>query len=299
MNSSHHITSAFTRKITLWAVMLLLCLSTKAEIRIGGNVYGGGDKGKVSGNTTVEIKSGNIGTDDAQNPGGSVFGGARMADVGGNAYVNVNGKEATNYILVNRVYGGNDIAGTIEGNSNRLPSEIATNDVGVDGSWNAIVHISEGEDITVDEKPQEKYPIYIGQLFGGGNGDYDYDTEGSTYYGLVRPEIAKTFIDMHGGSIVYAYAGGNAATVTEKAVIHVDNGSNVVNSIKEAGVELLTNPRFRAMGINTGLSYPGSDEFQVGRMFGGNNKAEMAIRPTWDLAKGSVRNLYSGGNQGA
>lgn len=298
MNSSHHITSAFTRKFFLWAVMLLLCLGAKAEIHIGGNVYGGGDKGKVSGNTTVEIKSGNIGTDDAQNPGGSVFGGARMADVGGNAYVNINGEEATNYILINRVYGGNDITGTIEGKSNRLPSEVASNDMGVDGSWNAIIHISDGENITVNEKEQEKYPIFIGQLFGGGNGDYDYDTEGSTYYGLKRPETAKTFIDMHGGTISYAYAGGNAATVTEKAAIHVHNESKVVNSIVD-DTEQLTDERFKAMGINTWLTYPHSDEFQIGRLFGGNNKAEMAIRPTWDLEEGLVRNLYSGGNQGA
>ena len=299
MNSSRHITSAFTRKIALWAVLLMLCLSVKAEIYIGGNVYGGGDKGKVSGNTTVEVKSGNIGTDNFQNPGGSVFGGARMADVGGNAYVNINGEEATDYILINRVYGGNDIAGTIEGNSNRLPSEVANNDMAVNGTWNAIIHISDGEDETVDGKKQEKYPIYIGQLFGGSNGEYDYDSQESTYYGLARPEIAKTFIDIHGGSIVYAYAGGNAVTVTEKAAIHVHNESEVVNSIKEGSTELLTENRFKAMGINTGISHPGSDEFQIGRLFGGNNKAEMAIRPTWDLEAGSVRNLYSGGNQGA
>ena len=86
----------------------------------------------------------------------------------------------------------------------------------------------------------------------------------------------------------------------------MDNPSKVVSSITDAtnpnaGAkgELLTTERFRTlMGINTGLSYPSSSAFQIGRMFGGNNKADMAIRPTWNLKAGKIRNLYSGGNQG-
>jgi hypothetical protein len=37
----------------------------------------------------------------------------------------------------------------------------------------------------------------------------------------------------------------------------------------------------------------------VSRMFGGNNLATMSIRPAWNLIKGSINNLYSGGNRGA
>ena len=124
---------------------------------------------------------------------------------------------------------------------------------------------------------------------------------------LTKPELGKTYLEILGGSIVYAYGGGNNATVTGSTVICVDNPSRVVNSIIDAsnpnagtGGELLTTDRFRnQMGINTGLSYPSSDAFQIGRFFGGNNQAPMAIRPEWNLISGLIRNLYSGGNQGA
>ena len=79
-----------------------------------------------------------------------------------------------------------------------------------------------------------------------------------------------------------------------------------MNSIKDAnnpnagpGGELLNNDRFEdKMGINTTFSYPSSDAYQIGRLFGGNNKADMAIRPRWNLQQGKVRNLYGGGNEG-
>ena len=65
------------------------------------------------------------------------------------------------------------------------------------------------------------------------------------------------------------------------------------------GLSGLTNDRFEnQMGINTSFSYPSSDEYQIGRLFGGNNMADMAIRPRWNLQKGKVRNLYGGGNEG-
>ena len=94
--------------------------SQGVSIKIGGNVYGGGNKGKVKGNTRVTVKAGDIGaTDKPDNerplaePRGRVFGGARMADVGGNTFVNIDGEHATGYMVINQVYGGNDVAGTI------------------------------------------------------------------------------------------------------------------------------------------------------------------------------------------
>ena len=111
-------------------------------------------------------------------------------------------------------------------------------------------------------------------------------------------------MELLGGSIVYAYGGGNDATITDKTVICLNNPSEVVNSIKDTRVttedegELLTEARFQIMRINTTFSYPSSDAFQIGRFFGGNNKADMAIRPRWNLQRGKVRNLYGGGNEG-
>ena len=124
--------------------------------------------------------------------------------------------------------------------------------------------------------------------------------------------LVRLILELLGGSIVYAYGGGNNATITDRTVIALKNPSKVVNDIVDTSNpnantdpakgtvgELLTNERFEdRMGINTTFSYPSSDEYQIGRLFGGNNKADMAIRPRWNLQQGKVRNLYGGGNEG-
>ena len=312
----------------LLAFILMPLSLINAQIVIGGHVYGGGNAGNTGGNTTVTVHAGDL---------NKVFGGARMADVEGRAFVNIDGAHASNYIVINRLYGGNDIAGTIgtefEGKSEdqlpELPNEVKdhADNNGVDKTWNALVLISTktvttgtgDEAVTTEAEGAQK--IYIGQLFGGGDGEYEYgySTERSVYYAkqdgvevatsnteLTVPNLGKTFVDIHGGSIVYAYGGGNNATITERTVISMDNPSAVVNSIIDANNpnadsngELLTNDRFEnKMGINTTFSYPSSDAYQIGRLFGGNNKADMAIRPRWNLQKGRVRMLYGGGNEG-
>ena len=331
-----------------------------AQIKIGGNVYGGGNQGNVDGSTKVTIKSGNIGV--TSNPtevgqGGKVFGGARMANVGGNTFVHIDGENATGYIVINYVYGGNDIAGTIgtaaavgedlptktvttidpdtsEETTSEVPllTEAATNYI--DNTWNSYVRISNptstrtvkklnNDGTWQDETSSKTNEIYIGQLFAGGNGDYYYtevngnhniyfteedylagkDPIASNTTGFIQPELDKAYLEVLGGSIVYAYGGGNNVTVREKTVIHIDNPSQVVNHIEveNGGIweNLLTRDRFEyGMGLNLRYNKPSSDEFQIGRLFGGNNKADMAIQPTWNLQGGKIRDLYSGGNQG-
>ena len=288
--------------------MLLSTLTAQAQITIAGNVYGGGNAGDLDGKTEVLVYGGDI---------HQVYGGARQANVGGSTFVHIDGEHASNYVIIDKLFGGNDIAGTI-GTSTLIPSELTA--VGtanwqnnIDNTWNTFVRTStktvttgEGDDaVTTEADGAQK--IYIGQLFGGGNGEYDYTSEESPYKGKTKPEIGKAYLEICGASIVYAYGGGNNATATDDVVIHVDNPSEVVNSIVDAtnpnagsGGELLTNERFAGpMGINTGFSYPSSGAFQIGRFFGGNNKAEMTIRPKWNLKAGKIRNLYSGGNQGA
>ena len=389
----------------LYIFIISISASAQAPL-IGGNVYGGGNQANVDGSTKVTVLAGDIGVrpNDVQpdeglaNPRGKLFGGARMANIGGNTFVNIDTENATDYIIINEVYGGNDISGTIGTASavgEPMPLVFAGNEDGVDDTWNIYVRLTtktegnytaveasahnarltgaiaagtaltgtaltavnalsgvsktytDGEEIsaadadlynaslpgavtTSDANPAGK--TYIGQLFGGGNGNYYYDSTtagGKTTHniymkkgdttpiatrvtdendpGFVEPHVDKTYLDVQGGSIVYAYGGGDNVTVNEKTVIHVDNPSTVVNSITDArsivaGLndtgELLTGGRFLDMGINMGFSHPSSDAFQVGRFFGGNNQEDMAIRPTWNLQSGKIRNLYSGGNKG-
>ena len=149
----------------------------------------------------------------------------------------------------------------------------------------------------------QPYHIFIGQLFGGGNGDYDYTSTSSPYLGMIKPELSKTYLELRGGTIAYAYGGGNNATVTAATDICVDNSSAVTTdehlktilNIDDNGIKA----RMKEMGLNTVSTQVGSNDFQFARVFGGNNKAEMAIQPTWHLKDGKIRNLYSGGNQGA
>ena len=308
-------------------MMLLATMVAEAQISIGGNVYGGGNAGNTGGSTSVTVYAGDI---------NAVFGGARIANVEGSAFVHIDGEHASNYIVVNKVYGGNDIAGTI-GSSTTIPTKLT--EVGtekgknnIDNTWNAFVRISTkttttgtgDEAITTEAADAQK--IYIGQLFGGGNGDYYYYNNDDTHEiyeseqaykdheapiatnttAFISPDLGKTYLEILGGSIVYAYGGGNNATITNRTVIALKNPSKVVTSIVDAtnpnaddNGELLTNARFEdKMGINTTFSYPKSDAFQIGRLFGGNNKADMAIRPRWNLQEGKVRNLYGGGNEG-
>ncbi len=316
-------------------------------IIVKGNVYGGGNKGKVDGNTTVTVVSGDL---------HMVFGGARMADVGGRSFVNIDGENTTEYIMANQVYGGNDISGTIgEGSvETTVPAELTAvkrtdadannpkkNEI--DNTWKSFVRVSgNNEDIvSATATTSTKHAVYIGALFGGGDGEYEYtdedgdplkDENGHYYVNKVKkeyntstqqqvitrtkiatretpfnlPTLRKTYLEINGGSIVYAFGGGNNATVTEATVINVDNPTKVVSSIKDpnnpnkrvSDNELLTSERILEMGINPGLSHPNSDAFQIGSLFGGNNNTAMAIMPTWNLQSGLIRNVYSGGNRG-
>ena len=375
-------------------MILLSTMVAQGQIKIGGNVYGGGNHAEVKGSTKVTVLKGDIGAvmdpnaeRPLEDPKGKVFGGARMANVGGNAFVHIDGENATDYILINQVYGGNDIAGQI--GTGTVPTELT--EVGttekknnVDNTFNSYVRISTKTldpdnpasyytDVeisaastnpdaaaygkrTTDIKPDPTAKkVYIGQLFAGGNGDFAYTDENGeplkdgdefiikqgdviiarSKTAFVLPELNKTYLEIKGGSIVYGYGGGNNATVKEQNIIHIDNPSAVVNHILvtkadgtagvDAGVEadadtyasyvasvaagnpavptgyeeLLSTARFKEMGINTTFSFPSSGAYQVGRFFGGNNKAEMTIQPKWNLLAGKVRNLYSGGNRGA
>ena len=344
------------RHITILIFVLLSTVVAQGQIKIGGNVYGGGNSADVLGSTKVTVRSGDL---------QKVFGGARMANVGGNAYVNIDGKNASGYMVINYVFGGNDIAGSI-GTANavreEMPSDLvdtdlleATNngldkdwkaDRRVDDTWNTYVRISSKtkNDGTVSDDNKK---IFIGQVYAGGNGDYLYtpasdDTEAdynvteeggsdniaTLPYDFTMPHLDKTFLDVQGGSVAFAYGGGNNVTVREKTIIHVDNPSDVVtnilvkedthqeadddayseyeaniasgnNTVPKGYIELLSGDRVKhSMGINMTQEHISSADFQIGRFFGGNNKATMAIQPTWNLQRGKIRNLYGGGNEG-
>ena len=274
----HAVCTALRRVVMTVACMLitLFAVPLVAQVVIGGNVYGGGNEGDVGGSASVELKGGTI--------KGDVYGGARMADVGGYTAVNINGAGAGSSIIARSVYGGNDISGTIGTVANAgvtLPDAAVT--FGITTAWNSFVYASKNT----------TYPVVIGSLYGGGNGDYpdvDYKT-------VSKPELDNTCIILNGGIYGHVYGGGNLATVHKNAVICFNNSlaSGTLNSIPTENASFL--------GLQAGVDYSVTGDnmvfgYHVNRMFGGNNKAAMAIRPTWKLLNGSINNLYSGGNKG-
>ena len=257
------------------------------------------------------------------NISGKVFGGARQADINGHTFVEIGAEKHD--VIINAVYGGNDIAGTI--GSSTKPS-------GVDDDG----HISDlniyNVFVRTDTIAAGKH-LFVGQLFGGGYGDYTYTPSGDNYSTKItykvatqvlvpnsdpeeyewqyvdqevtlddikKPEIDRTYVDIHGGTFGYVYGGGNNVTVNSKTYICINNESTPWelrgdDDIVNTSDDVISDPELQAMGINTEY-FDQTGAYNFSRVFGGNNKAPMAIMPTWHLQAGKIENLYSGGNEG-
>ena len=127
--------------------------------------------------------------------------------------------------------------------------------------------------------------------------------------GFHLPEIAKTYLELKGGCISSVYGGGNNTTVTENTTIYIDNESDDLlkmceRFVEESGgvpfatVDKLLLYMISKVNLHTFQANLPTFAYQFARVFGGNNKADMKIRPTWNLQGGKIFDLYSGGNRG-
>ena len=126
------------------------------------------------------------------------------------------------------------------------------------------------------------------------------------------PVLPKAYLEINGGCLSQVYGGGNNATVTTNTTISMNNPSKGLQSLIPAYDPSIygTPEAYRATllyMLNTLSSFTGIPTFQgdyssldytSSRVFGGNNKAEMKIRPVWNLQRGKLRDVYSGGNEG-
>jgi hypothetical protein len=235
----------------LWA--MAASAQSGDRIVIGGNVYGGGNHAEVRGSAKVTVQKGDL---------QGVFGGARMANVGGHTFVNIDGEHATGDIMAVAVYGGNDISGTIgtpasvnEKVPEELEDDILTEEARknvtpdsdkpymnvVNETWNCFVRTSRSTKDDGAGNTVEQWPIVIGSIYGGGNGDFTYTDEngnplrdGDNYIAkegdeivavsktpLFVPEIDKTYLELKGGCAGHVYGGGNNAEVTGNTNVNI------------------------------------------------------------------------------
>lgn len=300
---------------------------------VAGAIYGGGCNGYVGGKTYLELAGGYI--DEA-------YGGAKNANIGGGTHIwAYDGKERwwgelpkydnwttalpstdtyseNAQIFIGKLYGGTDVSGQIctdeKGNYNASkgyqpffsakdwPEELTT-----DGEYNAEsisnqTYINTYLQVGGINRSERGYPV-IGQVFAGGNGEATDVAHGQTL-----PDLRTTLLEINDGSIVYAFGGGNHATVTEQNYIMTNCKQGNVHDLSGLGGIIYDVVKKRILNVAVDCYTEQTDESgtkqlkmydaNVQRLFGGNNVADMAIQPKWHLIDGYLTNVYSGGNMG-
>lgn len=159
------------------------------------------------------------------------------------------------------------------------------------------------------------YPAYKVKLATGiGNRidslDLSKDNGGAAF---PVPHVESAYIDIRGGTMVNVYGGGDMATVTGRTTLSVNYAAE--DSIMRAragfdGTEALlrvwntfhlTADEQIEEVTATSVADPSTPtifKYHIYRIFGGNNQADMAIQPTWNLVSGHLGSVYSGGNFG-
>ena len=199
----------------------------------------------------------------------------------------------------------------------------------IDNTWSAVIRTSPMKDNNGDLKEYinsetDANCILVGSIYGGGNGDYTYtdangdplqDSNGkyiaksgdeviaTSSEPFSAPTIKKTYLEINGGCLSQVYGGGNNATVTMNTTISMNNPSKGLQSLFPSSTSSATLMNVLArLSSYTGISTFQGDytslDYTSSRVFGGNNKAEMRIRPVWNLQRGKLRDVYSGGNEG-
>ena len=235
---------------------------------VKGNVYAGGNLASVGffdnqgfyrgypelvGLASVRMEDGLV--------EGDVYGGGNMASIHG-----INEVRVTGGTINGALYGGNDRTGTVAERTNRiLPAEYT---IASDGKTSL-------SDRGVKTYIGVSGTAHITSVFGGGNGDYDYNS--IQYCGTepVLPIQGHTFVDIHidggasGGHIGTVYGGGDGISIWGDAVVFLN--------VKD----------------------PVNDHNHVDMVFGGNNKGDLTLVPEIILLHGQVGTVYGGCNQGA
>lgn len=228
---------------------------------IVGNAFGGGFQSHIHGLAYLTLK-GDVQIDGAFFCGNDCTGSINSFG----AYVNMN--DFTHYR--DSVGSGATDEAAMEYAYRKMKATDGTTALNsIDGSWNA----NYSAYLRIKDTPK------IRQVYGSGNGAYDYDgtrpeyeaisfCEDKTGLGLT-PKQSSTFIDIHtsGGEIGTVFGGGNGVGVEKNVVVLLNNTENTVHTVHT--------------------------------IFGGNNKDDMLdVVPDIRLKKGIVNTVYGGCNNG-
>lgn len=298
--------------------------STKVIVTGGtvkGAVYGGGNKGYVGGDSTVNIyENAKVET---------VFAGCNQSDVLGTATLNINLNDG--HIITN-AYGGNNLAGAINEVFVNVTNGQITNLFGggnqADDDYTTTLDINGGTisylygggskatvgDINIDIAKE----AIVQTLYGGGdqgvtlgniviNSSADIET---LYGGGNNAEVSGDItITLNEGSVDLFYGGGNQGITVGD--INVTSNANFTtffgggnNAAVEGDITIILNEGIIDTfygGGNKGEaegSISVKSNADITKLYGGGNQATVFGNIDLDILSGTIDTLFGGGNQG-
>ena len=190
---------------------------------------------------------------------GSVFGGGRMANVKGKTDVVI-----VNCDSIGAVYGGNDITGKVEGNAGENGSTIT---LGVNNGDPNVTTYGGYTDASIG--------IRIGDVYGGGNGYYAYNSTSieqaayNTHYSMAEGSSIMAFTPSHPeGEVVWTNNTGSTTTIDPPSIpktnIKVVNDYVKIDSLFGGAKNAILSDQTNDVNITI-------DGGTIYTVFGGNN----------------------------
>lgn len=296
---------------------------TITDSSVGGDIYGGAEKGDTYGDAKTTITSTEIGgyvyTDESNRIGGNIYGGGKgvktgdvlkaSADVKGSTSVTLN--SGTKYVKLNDdensedeykvdydtphyIYGGGNIASVI-GTYNNADPEAAT-EVISGGNTTVNINVGMGEDQAT--------------VYGAGYGP-------DTYCNITNINITnfatetgtgadKKYLGLH-----EVYGGGNQGSVYDNTNVNMRGGvvfGNVFGGGNEAivgkfessnaNLPFTDNTKESRVSAGTNVTLANSNATVYGDIFGGGNKANVYGTSSVSLSQGHFAGEVFGGGNG-
>ena len=172
-------------------------------------IYGGCNKGAMTGNHNITL-------------GGDTYNNISSRVHLRNAYTAHDGTTTT---PIPAVVSGSVYGGCCSNTASAIPNNTL---VLMEGGEYPKVDLFGGCDISGNINGTSRVVLKngtVGHIYGGGDGDYDYTTSTSPYYGLTAPNSAHSQVDILGGTVdTCIYGGGKLATVSGTSTVNMSGG---------------------------------------------------------------------------